>query len=157
MLTKWYLGIKIPKRGGEKIINLFGISEMLSLAFHSMVLVASANEKEYLNVKDIAAKLNASEAHLAKVMQRLSKFGLLHSVRGPKGGFILAKSPDEITLYDIYEAVEGPFSENTCPLGYDKKCYFKSCIFDGILEKLSSEFLMFLKSKKLSEYVGKIK
>ncbi|MGB9814078.1 MAG: RrF2 family transcriptional regulator [Thermovenabulum sp.] len=130
---------------------------MLSLAFHSMVLIASTNEKEYLNVKDIAIKLNASEAHLAKVMQRLSKFGLLRSVRGPKGGFTLAKGPDEITLYDIFEAVEGPLSENPCPMGYDKKCYFKSCIFGGIFGKLSSEFLMFLKSKKLSDYIGEIK
>lgn len=129
------------------------MSEMLSLAFHSMVLIASTKDEEFLNVKDMAEKLNASEAHLAKVMQRLSKSGLLRSVRGPKGGFILAKKPEEISLYDIYEAVEGPIKERECPLGYDKKCYFNECIFEGILEKLYTEFLAFIKNKKLSDYI----
>lgn len=127
--------------------------EMLSLAFHSMVLIASMKEGEFLNVKDMAEKLYASEAHLAKVMQRLSKSGLLRSVRGPKGGFILAKKPEEISLYDIYEAVEGPIEERECPLGYEKKCYFNECIFEGILEKLYAEFLTFIKSRRLSDYI----
>ncbi|MGB9839194.1 RrF2 family transcriptional regulator [Thermovenabulum sp.] len=126
---------------------------MLSLAFHSMALIASTKDGEFLNVKSMSKKLNASEAHLAKVMQRLSKSGLLRSVRGPKGGFILAKKPEEISLYEIYEAVEGPIKESDCPLGYDKKCFFNDCIFEDILGKLNNDFLAFIKNKKLSDYI----
>ena len=82
------------------LARVMAISEMLSLALHSMVLIALQQE-EYVNVRQLAAATGASETHLAKVLQRLAKTGLLRSLRGPKGGFTLAKPASELTLLNV--------------------------------------------------------
>ena len=102
--------------------NVASISEAASLAFHSMLLLAqhSAQKDEaYLNVKDISQRTGASQAHLSKVLQRLAKAGLVRSSTGPRGGFTLAKPTDQITLLDIYEAIEGPIELPNCLLRRD--------------------------------------
>lgn len=93
----------------------FRVSEAASLGLHAMVLLGSHPE-ERVSAGEIAEVLGVSEAHLAKVMQRLAHVGLVHSTRGPHGGFVLAKACDEITLLDVYEAIEGPLAETTCLL-----------------------------------------
>jgi len=82
------------------------ISEAASLGMHAMVLLAS-DRGRVLSAHEVAARLNASEAHLSKVMQRLGRAGLVQSVRGPRGGFSLARSPDAVTLLEVYEAALG--------------------------------------------------
>ena len=75
----------------QKVLN---ISEAYSLALHSLALLASDNGRS-LTTHQIASTLGASEAHLSKVMQRLTKAGFLNSSRGPGGGFALKKPPDK--------------------------------------------------------------
>ncbi|AOY76377.1 RrF2 family transcriptional regulator [Clostridium formicaceticum] len=125
------------------------ISEMLSLALHSMVVIAH-KDKGLLNVKEIAKILGSSEAHLSKVLQRLVKANYIRSVRGPKGGFTLSKPPEEITFLDIYEVIEGPLVTSQCPTNC-QLCSFKFCIFGGLPQKLNEEFIQYLKKQKLSD------
>jgi Rrf2 family protein len=67
-----------------------------------------------------------SEAHFAKVMQALSRAGIVRSVRGPAGGTRLARKPDEINLLEVYEALDGPIAENRCLLS-PKICTTRCC------------------------------
>ncbi|WP_148135321.1 RrF2 family transcriptional regulator [Candidatus Formimonas warabiya] len=127
------------------------ISEMLSLALHSVVLIA-ASTKEIVNVKEISAATGCSEAHLVKVLQRLVRAGFLYSIRGPKGGFGMAKSPEEISLLDVYQVIEGPVKLDGCPTNR-QACCFKACIFRGLPEKLNQEFIGYLETKKISEFL----
>lgn len=50
--------------------------------------------------------------YLEQIFQRLRRAGLVHSKRGPGGGYTLARAPDAISLREIIEALEGPLSEN---------------------------------------------
>jgi len=135
--------------------GVVAVSEMLSLALHSMVLIA-LRDQEYLSVKEIAAATGASEAHLAKVLQRLTKAGLLRSVRGPKGGFALTKPPEEVTLLDVYEVIEGPIVERRWPTGRPI-CPFATCILGGMPERLNKEFTDYLRSKTLGDLSFRLK
>ncbi|MEL7563561.1 MAG: Rrf2 family transcriptional regulator [Dehalobacterium sp.] len=126
------------------------ISEMVSLALHSMAIIADS-KKEVVNVKEISAATACSEAHLVKVLQRLVRAGFLYSIRGPKGGFGLSKPADQITLLDIYQVIEGPLKLAGCPTNH-QTCFFKSCIFGGVLEKLNQDFIEYLSSKKVSDF-----
>lgn len=130
--------------------NFIQISEAASIALHSMALLANDIEKLF-NVKQITEKIEASDNHLAKVMQRLSKAGLIKSVRGPKGGFTLAKKKDDITLLDIYEAIEGNINVKGCPL-IREKCPFKTCIFGNFLTDTNKKMAEYLSSKTLAEF-----
>src|ERR1039457_5676018 len=84
------------------------------------------------SVGEIATDQGVSQAHLSKVMQRLVKFGLLTSRRGPGGGFLLGRAPETITLLEILEAMDGPMSDNKCMLGR-KKCLYGGCALGALL------------------------
>ena len=132
--------------------HLLNISEGTSLAFHSLALMAEKAPTR-MNVKNLAAFLDASEAHLAKIMQRLNKVGIISSVRGPAGGFVLEKPADEISFLQIYEILESPVELTSCPLGKDF-CRMQSCIFQGKLKALNREIYQALSDIRLSDFSG---
>ena len=125
------------------------ISEMTSLALHGMAFIAASKEP-VLSAKVIAEATGASEAHLAKVFQRLVKTGLACSERGPKGGYSLAKPPEEIALLDVYQSMEGITEDNKCPLKRGK-CPFNQCLFEGFLKKMEEEFTSFFAQRSLAD------
>ena len=90
-------------RGGE-----YGIRGMLYLAMQDPLSVTLLSE--------ISQTQNIPESYLAKIFQILSKTGLVRSHRGFKGGYSLARRPEEITIKDIIEGVEGPIALNRCSL-----------------------------------------
>src|SRR5262245_65907870 len=72
----------------------------------------------------IAQKRGIPERFLLKVLKPLVSAGLLYSVKGPNGGYRLAKQPKEITILEVIEAVDGPIrgttaftAGNSLPLG----------------------------------------
>lgn len=131
----------------SRIIN---ISEAASIAIHSMVAIAKSKDK--LNANELAISTNVSRNHLAKVMQQLTKFGYLSSDRGPKGGFVLNKLPDEISLLELFELVEGGIEDLSC-MGNCQICPFKDCIFGGLTSKFTFEFKNYLKNTRISDLI----
>ncbi|MCW2277596.1 RrF2 family transcriptional regulator [Heliophilum fasciatum] len=130
------------------------ITEATSLALHGLTMLAGT-EKAVLSVREMAQEMAASEAHLAKVLQRLVKAGLVRSGRGPTGGFSLAKPKEEINLLDIYEAMEGPLISG-CYLNHTE-CMFAECIFGNMLDQLTKEFRNYLASRDLNSFAGALR
>jgi Rrf2 family protein len=125
------------------------ISEAASLALHTMVFLAGDPTIRYSSGR-IARTICVSEAHLAKVLQRLSKVGLLVSVRGPNGGFRLARSPEQITLLDVFEAIDGPFEPEKC-LMHDKSCGQMGCLFGDLLANINQQVREYLGGRNLED------
>ena len=75
------------------------------LALYSALEFAAAPARQ-LTVAEIAAKYRASPHHLAKVLRRLGRSGLLHAARGVGGGYRFAGNPKRITLMDVIELFE---------------------------------------------------
>jgi Rrf2 family protein len=108
------------------------ISDAANLAFHAMLILAREPGGGQLSVADMARRLGVSENHLAKVMQRLAKVGLVKSRRGPGGGFTLRRLAAQVRLLDIYVAIEGPLPRGRCLL--DKPvCDGTCCLLGGLL------------------------
>lgn len=131
-------------------MNVLKISEAVSIALHALLLMAR-KEKESYKVPELAREMEVSEAHLAKVFQRLVKGGVLRSVRGPRGGFILARPKEAITLLEIYELIESPLSDGGVCLLHREKCPFGQCIFGGLVGRVNREFREYLASKTLGD------
>lgn len=129
--------------------RIISISEAASIAIHSMVLIASSGEG--LNVTKIAERMGASKHHVAKIMQRLVKEGLLVSQRGPTGGFHLNKTAGDISMLDVYESIEGKLIETTCPMDHPI-CPFDKCLMGGIVAKMTKEFKDYMSNQMLSDY-----
>jgi Rrf2 family protein len=133
--------------------HIFNLTEGASIALHSMVIIARNDSQRTTNVNELAVKTGSSKYHTSKIMQKLVKDGYLSSTRGPAGGFILAKRPEEITLQQIYESVEGKIEVSTCPVNRSA-CPFGGCIFDDITVKMTNEFVNYISTRTLAHYVG---
>lgn len=128
--------------------KIFNISEAATIAIHSMALIARS--QDMLNAQEIADQTGFSKNHISKILQQLVKNNYLSSTRGPKGGFIMRKNSVEVTLMDIYKVIEGEIEETSCK-SHCENCPFKSCIFGGLSQKFSKEFIEYLTHKKLIE------
>jgi len=134
--------------------NLLRISEAASLAMHTMALLA-ANRGRLLSTRRIARRLRASQAHLSKVLQRLTRAGLVEPVRGPKGGFRLSDDPDTITLLQVYEAIEGPLEPTDCLLDIRLcKGNGRRCLLGNLLQVVNRRVRERLAQTRLSEIAG---
>jgi Rrf2 family protein len=130
--------------------QVISLSEAASIALHGVILIGRADKG--INVTRIAEEINSSKHHVAKVMQRLVKEGYLSSQRGPTGGFILKKDPENINFLELYETIEGKIEINTCPMN-KPVCPFDKCIMNNVTSKMSNEFREYLRNQKLSEYL----
>jgi Rrf2 family protein len=114
------------------------ISDAVNLAFHAMLLLSTREGSAQVSVQALAEKLRVSDNHLSKVMQRLSKAGLVGSRRGPRGGFFLARDPKTIRLSEIYSVIEGPMPTAGCLL--DKPlCEGRCCLLGDLLTSVQQK------------------
>lgn len=88
-----------------------------------MFHLAFYNDGEPIPLKNIAEKQDVSEHYLEQLMSALRKSGLVKSVRGAQGGYILAKKPCDITVGDVLRVLEGPIGIVDCITEKDEvKC-----------------------------------
>ena len=131
--------------------HLLKISEAGSLALHTMVLLACQSQKT-LSSHEIASFIGCSEAHLSKVMQRLAKTGLVTSRRGPGGGFSLKKRPEDTSLMEVFEAIEGPLSPTECLLA--RPVCNGNCILGELTRGIDNQAREYFAQKMLSAFTG---
>lgn len=80
-------------------------------------LAIKAPEGQKIGIKKISEDLNITAPFLGKILQILAKNKILHSTKGPHGGFGLALRGEEITLYDIVAIIDGDGIFTECLLG----------------------------------------
>lgn len=83
------------------------MSEGVEWTAHACALLAALPAGVGLPANALAEFHTLAPAYMAKHMQALTRAGVVESVRGPRGGYRLARQPSEITLWDIVEAIEG--------------------------------------------------
>ena len=71
-------------------------------------------EEKVLVIEEISQASQVPVPYMAKLFQTLARKGFVKSFKGQKGGFILSKSPKEISMLDVIEAMEGPVYLNVC-------------------------------------------
>lgn len=76
-------------------------------ALHCLLYMVDLPAGKSVGIKDLATYQGVSETYLSKVFTKLRKSGIVKSIPGVNGGYELARSPKEISFWDIVEAVEG--------------------------------------------------
>lgn len=125
------------------------ISEAASLGMHAMGLLSIRHDGP-LSARVMADRLAVSEAHLSKVLQRLTRVGLLNSTRGPKGGFALNKDPGSVSLLEVFEAIEGPVEPAACLFGIPL-CDGESCVLGKVIVDVNNTLFAYLAEKTLAD------
>ncbi len=94
------------------------ISQTTEYALRAVVWLA-ANPEKPLTAQQIAEATRVPAGYLAKVLQGLSRAGLLNSQRGLGGGFTLARAPTQMTMWEVVQAVDPLKRITDCPLGFE--------------------------------------
>lgn len=80
----------------------------------AMIDLADFSEDTPQSIANIAARQSISDSYLEQLMAKLKKAGLITSIRGAQGGYVLAKESNEISVGDILRALEGDLSPVNC-------------------------------------------
>jgi Rrf2 family protein len=96
------------------------LNQETDYGFRIILFLSREVEGKRIEAIEISKKECIPERFLFKIMRKLTKAGIVKSYRGVNGGFTLARSPVDITLLDIVEAVEGPICINVCFKGSNR-------------------------------------
>ncbi len=102
-----------------------------------VLMHCAANAGRLVTKSEIAKRCNASENHLAQVINQLAQLGYLHTQRGRNGGLELARPAEQIRVGDVFRALEAPVPlaecfadvDNTCPL--TEACRLRKALNDA--------------------------
>ncbi|OIP64798.1 MAG: Rrf2 family transcriptional regulator [Nitrospirae bacterium CG_4_9_14_3_um_filter_53_35] len=83
-------------------------------ALRGVLYLSLQPENNICIISEIAERMDIPEGFLARIFQILGKSGIIRSHRGKKGGFSLAKLPEQIHMKEVIEAMEGPLYLNRC-------------------------------------------
>ena len=93
------------------------VSQSAGYAIHGLLFLHLYGAGKPIQLSTIAKGLKVSESYLSKIFQTLAKSSLVESFRGAKGGFILLKQAEDISLREVIEMIDGPIIQAKCCLG----------------------------------------
>jgi Rrf2 family protein len=134
-------------------------SVQFTVAAHIMAALGYYHGEE-ISSATLAESVNADPTFVRKSLSKLSKAGLVVTKRGQRGASVLARSPRQITLLDIYRASAAPpaFAIHSYPV--KKRCpvsrHLKACI-SGLLSQAQNSFERSLAKITLAHLVGEIR
>ena len=103
------------------------ITRQADYALRTIIYLSRLEADEKAPTSIIAEKQQIPSSFLAKIISQLSIAGIIHTSRGAHGGVSLAKSPKEITVLDVVEAIDGPVTLNECTQNPDICIFSKDC------------------------------
>jgi Rrf2 family protein len=122
-----------------------------------MVELAANYGKGALYLKDIAKSQDISDKYLSQIVIDLKAAHLLEGFRGAHGGYILAKAPAEITVYDIVAVLEGDLAMVECARNPALCSRASHCISHEVWHKLGQVMIKTLEAITLAELVERQK
>lgn len=113
--------------------------------------IATHGDEGAVSAKRISEEFHIPSERLAKILQRLAKKKLIASHNGPKGGYVLARRPAEITVGQVVRALEGPVRVVSCMSEQDDCPQFARCNLRGPVQKIQASISHVLDSMTLAE------
>ncbi|MFZ0133907.1 MAG: Rrf2 family transcriptional regulator [Desulfobacterales bacterium] len=127
-------------------------------AFHSLFYIVDLPERKTIGIKQIAELHGITESYLSKIFAKLRKAGIVRSISGVKGGYELARPSENISFWDIIEAIEGSSFFFQCaeirkknifvddPSVFTDEC---PCLIKVVIQEAEERFRNSLRSKSL--------
>ena len=132
------------------------VSKTLDYAVRTLTYLGKRQSGKTVLMKEIAESQKIPLSYLAKVMRQLVKAGIVFSEYGPNGGYSLKKTPSEITLRQVYEAVEGTLKMVECFDVSGISCVFTSCCGQAdVWQEIEKKLLDILGSITIQDIIAR--
>lgn len=123
----------------------YGVKAMVDLAIHY--------DDKPVSIKVISKRQNISDYYLEQLFSSLRKAKLIRSIRGAQGGYVLNKNPEDITIAQIMEVLEGPIEISDCLEGVE--CFnVNECATRNLWQKIKTSIDSVLCSVTLQDVVN---
>ncbi len=113
--------------------------------------IASHGDEGAVSAKRIAEEFHIPAERLAKILQRLAKKRLIASHNGPKGGYVLTRSPSQVTVGEVIRALEGPIRIVSCMSAQDDCPQFSRCNLRRPVQKIQASISYVLDTMTLAD------
>jgi Rrf2 family transcriptional regulator, iron-sulfur cluster assembly transcription factor len=122
-------------------------------AVMALVDLASQSDGHPVALADIAERQEISLSYLEQLFAKLRRGGLVRSVRGPGGGYLLARAADDTRISDAILAVDEPIRATRCKSGSSAGCHSNKsrCLTHDLWEELGNQIHVFLSSVSLAD------
>lgn len=127
----------------------YGIRAVIELAQHE--------GKRPLQLKVIAERQGISVKYLEQLMSLLRSSGFVRSIRGSKGGYMLARAPEQVTLSEVFRCLEGPVTTAECTDNEDYCERAADCAARDVWIKVEEAIQGVLRSITLADMVRRTK
>ena len=117
-------------------------------ALHIMAYIVMYDGSENLSLQPLANHLNMSPTYLSKILTQLVKADLIQSTPGVNGGYSLRKKKEDISFFDVTQAVEGSGAFFTCEMNDEDNCRIQK-----VMREAEALMESYLRDKKLYEVV----
>jgi len=124
----------------------YGIKAILEIAMghgNAPMRIAAVAEREHISVK-----------YLEQLIAMLKRAGLVHGIRGPRGGYTLTKPPAEITLKEVFLALEGPTLPVACDVHPEYAPHCSDCLLSRTWQNLENAMMGVLEDATLADLLS---
>jgi len=126
------------------------LSNTSEYALRILIYMGKDVQRMY-SAKQLVEALKISDKYLRRLMTDLTKSGIISSIQGRDGGYLIAKKPEEIKLADIIEAIEGMDKYTGCLLGFENCSDENPCALHTSLGPIRQEFFSVFTNKSLND------
>lgn len=133
------------------------LSTRTRYGMRAIIELALSDRKGPLQLKVIAQHQDISAKYLEQLMVVLKSAGFIRSIRGAKGGYVLAKAPNQIKLSDIFHCLEGPVSTVECVENEDYCRRAADCVARQVWAQVQEAIEGVLQSITLQDVVDRAK
>ena len=131
------------------------ITRQADYALRAMIYLAQMEPNRRASTSQIAGDQRIPPSFLAKIISQLSIAGLIHTSRGARGGVSLARSPEEISVLEVVEAIDGPIALNECTDNPDNCPFGPSCLLRPLWCDTQAELVNRLRSTTFAQILPK--
>jgi len=122
------------------------VSRKFEYGLHAVTYLATKGFGRVVTVKEMADDIGFSQEFLSKALQSLKRAGIANSVQGVKGGYMLCRATNDITVSDIAVAIEGKPHIVRCSVNAERCEVFSSCHHRGYMGTLQNTIQKLLES-----------
>ena len=126
-------------------------SRQCEYALQAVLYMSAQPKGRFTNISEISERLDIPMPFLGKTLQLLVKGKILSSLKGPYGGFRLERDPNDITLFNVVDAIDGTLFMTSCVLGFPECSSKNPCPIHSEWGRLRDSIYNMLANKTIAD------